>query len=44
LQRAESLGLIASYSETMQLLEKQRIYLPRWECVWESFATLGANR
>jgi hypothetical protein len=29
LQRAESLGLIASYSETMQLLEKQRIYLPR---------------
>ncbi len=29
LQQAESLGLIVSFSETMQLLEKQQIYLPR---------------
>ncbi len=29
LQQAESLGLIVSSSETMQLLEKQQIYLPR---------------
>ncbi len=29
LQRAESLGVIASYSETMQWLEKLKIYLPR---------------
>jgi hypothetical protein len=29
LQQAESFGLIVSYPETMQLLEKQRIYLPK---------------
>jgi len=29
LQRAEALGIIASYSETLQLLERLKIYLPR---------------
>jgi predicted nucleic acid-binding protein len=29
LQQAESLGIIASYSETMQWLEKFKIYLPK---------------